>query len=382
MVPTYSPLEAYRRDVARLGPTETFGPNDGEWLAASLALQRYADAPPSERPKLAHELARHLAVGDELTACNAGLRIARVIERSGALNLSVSWLALLERIIPPSSVVETGRILSQRANVVCKFGEFEQGHALYTEVEALGRRHAEPELTARAWLGYGLIAQARGNYPEARRWFTGSALVADDNGCKEAGFRAHISLMTCASMAREWNVAMREGWVAYRLADGDPQLEAMVLVNIAQALHDRGEYRASLHGFACAVARATFPDTLFPALGGVALSAARLGKIDVVHAAARYLEKSAGATWDYVLASALIDLRDAHLILGRPGDAGGYGDRAMRIAVARGFHEMTHRIANPAITRPAPAAPLDREARRIVQDLERIEPPAELRVLA
>ncbi len=382
MVPTYPPLEAYRRDVARLAPTETFGPDDGEWLAASLALQRYADALPSDRPRLARELARHLALGDELTACDSGLRIARVIERSGALNLSVAWLALLERIIPSSNIVETGRILSQRANVVCKLGEFEQGNALYIEIEALGRRHAEPELTARAWLGYGLIAQARGNYPAARRWFTGSALVADDNGCKEPGFRAHISLMTCASLAREWNVAMREGWVAYRLAGGDPQLEAMVLVNIGQALHDRGEYRASLHCFACAVARASFPDTLFPALGGVALSAARLGNVEVVNAASRYLERSAGAAWEYVLVSALLDLRDANLILGRRDHAGDYGDRAMRISVARGFHEMTHRIENPTITRPAPATPLDFEARRIVQDIERIDPPAELRVPA
>lgn len=382
MVPTYPPLEAYRRDVARLAPTETFGPDDGEWLAAALALHRYAEALPSDRPSLASELARHLAVGDELTVCDAGLRIARLIERSGAFNLSASWLALLERIVPSSSVVETGRVVSQRANVICKLGEVEQGRALYTEVESLGRRHAEPELTARAWLGYGLLAHARGNYPEARRWFTGSALVADDNACTEPAFRAHLSLMTCASIAREWNVAMREGWVAYRLAARDPQLEAMVLVNIGQALHDRGEYRASLHGFACAVARATYPDTLFPALGGVALSAARLGNAEVVSAAARYLEKSAGTTWDYVLVSALTDLRDAHLMLGRPDEAKRYGDRALQIAVARGFHEMTHRIANPTITRPAPAAPLDLEARRIVQDLERIDPPAELRVLA
>jgi hypothetical protein len=227
-----------------------------------------------------------------------------------------------------------------------------------------------------------LIAHTRGNYPEARRWFTGSALVADDNGCKEPAFRAHLSLMTCASIAREWNVAMREGWVAYRLADRDPQLEAMVLVNIGQALHDRGEYRASLHGFACAVARATLPDTLFPALGGVALSAARLGNAEVVGAAARYLEKRVGTAWDYVLVSALTDLRDAHLILGRSEEARQYGDRAMQIAVAHSFHEMTHRISNPTITRPAPAAPLDLEARRIVQDIERIDPPAELRVMA
>ena len=380
MVPAYPPLEAYRRDVARLAPTQTFGLDDGEWLAASLMLQQYVDAAPDDRQRLGRELAIYLAAGEETTVCDAALRLAVSIERAGALHLAASWLALLERVVSTDRVLDRGRVLARRGSLARKFGDPDGARAVYEQVEAMAERHAEPELTARAWIGYGILAQMRGNYPEARRWYTGAALIADDNGCADPAYAAHIGLLSCAAIARDGNEGMREGWRAYRLANGDPGREAEVLTNLAQLLYDRGEYAVALHGFAAAVARAKYPDVLFPALGGVARSAARLRLSSIVDAAARHVESDAVVAWPYPLCAALIELSDANLLLGRDDVAADYRSRAAAIATARGFHELSHRAAHPA---PAPAPvvadPLDAEAQRIVRDLGRIDAPAELR---
>lgn len=380
MIPTYPPLEAYRRDVARLASAKAFGPHDGEWLAASLVLQRYANASPADRQKLAGDLAVHLAVGDEITVCDAALRVAFAIEKSGALHLAASWLALLEQVISPERPVQLGRVLTARARLMRKFGDLAGSREMYEEIERMGQVHAEPELTARAWLGYALIHQGRGNHPESRRWFAAAALVADDNGCKRMSYHAHLGLQTAALIARDFDAALREGWRAFALAGGDPEFEAECLTNLSQVLYECGEYRTALRGFAACVAKSAYVDTLVPALGGVASAAARLGRPNIVDAAARRLEPLLAVSSPLAIAQVLIELSDANLVLGRHDLAQNFRDRASVVAEAGGFHEFIYRIANPSIDTDAGAARIELgpEANRIALDIGRFHAPSDL----
>jgi tetratricopeptide (TPR) repeat protein len=384
MIPTYPPLEAYRRDIARLAAAKAFGPDDGEWLAASLALQRYAHARPADRQRLAGELAAYLAVGNEITVCDAALRVTFAIEKSGALHLAASWLALLEQVIPADRPVELGRVLTARARLTRKFGDLTGSRAIYEEIERMGQMYAEPELTARAWIGYALTDQGRGNHPDSRRWFAAAALVADDNGCAQVSYHAHFGLQTAALIARDFDAAIREGWRAFALAGGDPELEAECLTNLSQVLYECGVYRTALRGFAACVAKASYVDTLVPALGGVASAAARLGRPNIVDAAAKRLEALLPVSSPLAIAQVLLEMSDANLILGRPEIARSFRERASVVAEAGGFHEFIYRIANPSVSADAGTArfELGPEANQIVLDIGRFNAPSDLCTVA
>ncbi len=377
MVPTYHPLEAYCRDIARLASRDSFGPDDADWIAASLALQRYVDATPTERQRLATDLATVLAVGDEITVCDAALRVAFDVEKMGAWHLAMSWLDLLERLLPSERYVEVGRVFAYRARLVRKFGDMVSSRAISEEIERMGQLHAEPELTARAWLGYGVMAHSRGNIPEARRWYSAAALVADDNGFNEPSYVAHVGLQTCALIGRHFDLAMLEGWRAFALAEGDMEREAEVLTNLAQTLHECGEHRVALRGFAAAVSKSKYLDTLLPALGGVASSAAHLGQPDVVDAAADRLERLLAVASPLPHALVLLEMSDANLVLDRADEAARFRERAALLADAHGFHEVVYRVANPAFIANARFV-LGPESHRIAHDIGRISAPVDL----
>src|SRR6476661_223780 len=107
MLVPYPPLEAYRRDVARLDGA-AFGPDDGRWIAAASLLQRYTESSGADRREIGTRLAAHLAFETELTFCNAGLQLGREIEEAGALNLAMSWLTLLEQTVPHDRTLDLG----------------------------------------------------------------------------------------------------------------------------------------------------------------------------------------------------------------------------------------------------------------------------------
>ena len=183
MLVPYPPLEAYRRDVARLGGQRSLGPDDGRWVAAAVLLQRFVDAPPEERGEIAKALARYLASEAEVTFWRAGLEVADQIDEAGALHLCYTWLSLLEKIVPEDRALDVGRFRATRARLARKLGDTDVAIELYKEVEQLGETRAEPELTARAWIGFAVSAVERGNLPEAKRWYQAAALVADDTAC-------------------------------------------------------------------------------------------------------------------------------------------------------------------------------------------------------
>jgi tetratricopeptide (TPR) repeat protein len=380
---SYPPLEAYRRDVARLAPRQSFGADDGTWIAATLMLQRYVDASPADRARLAGELAVYLAVENEVTVASAGLRISTDMDEAGALHLATTWLTLLERLVPPARVLDFGRVLASRARVAHRLNATDSAKLLYKEVEHLGERCAEPELTARAWIGYAVMARARGNNPEAQRWYHVAALVADDTGCTMQSSLAHQGLMISAAIIGDFDQAMIEGGLAFQSCQNDPRREAAVLTNIAQLLHDTGRHQAALRAFASIVARTTVPRMLLGALGGAATAAAALGARGVVEAAAERVMRLSGTAWPFPYALALIELAEAYAALGDARTSDDHRSRGRALAEAHGFHGLVHRAENPPVVAPPrsdPSAPMSfsAAASQVISDVEELEAPADL----
>ena len=376
----YPPLEAYRRDVARRGDERPFGPNDGRWVAAAMLLQRYLSAELLDRRPIGAELAKYLAFETELTFCRAALELTVEIEEAGALNLAASWLDLLAQAVPADQTLNVGRVRAARARVSRRLGNTELSRSLYTEVEQLGESAAEPELTARAWIGFGVIAAERGNYPEARRWYEAAALVADDTSCPEQSQQAHQGLMIVFATAGDLERALIEGWRAYRASSKSVESNAEILTNVSQLLHDAGHHEAALRGFAAVVARATHPRVLLGALGGVAMAAALMGRRRIVEAAASRIHSLERSAWSHPVALALIELSDAFFALGDDARAHDLRERGLHLAEASSHFELAHRARENPPARPEQirAHEFGSAASQIITDIESLDAPSDL----
>ena len=379
MLVPYPPLEAYRRDIARLG-APAFGSDDARWIAAASLLQRYTESSGADQRDVGNRLAVHLASETELTFCSAALQLEREIEEAGALHLALSWLTLLEQTVSNDRTVDLGRVRSVRARVARRLGDVEASRELYAQVEQLGESRAEPELTARAWLGYAAIALERGNTPEARRWYQAAALVADDTGCRTESALAHAGLAIVYGKIGDVERAIVEGWHAFTLS-ADDQLRPELLSNVSQALYDAGQFAVALRGFAAAVSRATRPRILLGALGGVAMSAGVLGHAGVVDAAAARIERLVRSAWPHPVALACLDLSDAFAMVGNSERSAEYRKRALHLAEANSHHEIAYRAAEPAALRPAAADPgrkLGTTTMQVIGHIDSLDTPADL----
>ena len=380
MLVPHPPLEAHRRDIDRLGGRTSFGPNDARWLDTAFLLHRFIDAPFHERNELATAIARLLAPEIELTFWQAGLELAHDMEEAGALHLCYTWLFSLERLVPDSRVIDDGRVRATRARIARKLGAVDLALELYGEVERLGEERAEPELTARAWIGYAVAASERGNLPEARRWYREAALVADDTGCAEQASLAHQGLLISSAVAGDFNEAIVEGWRAYVSANGNAARQAEILGNVSQALYDMGHHSVALRGFAAVIAQASHVRVLLPALGGVAMAAAALRRPGVVHTAATRAEALMSSGWHHPVALTLLDLADAYDRLGDPRAANSYRARALSIAEAHGLNRLALRAREGSARderRPTPVE-LDLAAGLVVDSIESLEAPSDL----
>ena len=374
------PLEAYRRDIDRMGGRTSFGATDARWLDAATLLHRFIDAPFHERTELATGIAHFLAPGIEQTFWRAGLEFAHDIEEAGALHLCYTWLFSLERLVPDNRAIDDGRVRATRARIARKLGAADLALKLYAEVERLGEQRAEPELTARAWIGYAVAASERGNLPEAQRWYREAALVADDTGCVEQASLAHQGLLISFAVAGDFNEAIVEGWHAYVSANGNAARQAEILANVSQALYDMGHHSAALRGFAAVITQTTQIRVLLPALGGAAMAAAALRRPSVVRAVATRAEALMSSGWHHPVAQTLLDLADAYDRLGDPGAAEPYRARALSIAEAHGLHRLAHRAREGSSRDESCQTPieLDRAAGLVVDSIVSLEAPSDL----
>ncbi len=366
------PASAYLRDLVRRNTAPPLMREEAPWVAFAFAVDR-ASVRAALRPSLTerlraievhHPLGADLPVDPTAPALAAFIRrIAQVVEDGGALHLAYSILAAARVAVPECGELEAGRMLVQRARIAWKIGELDQAREHYSVVELHGRFYALHELTARAWVGYAILAQLRGNYPQVRRWSSRAMAAAERHGLPEVRALAHQVAMTGAAVAGDLSAALVHGWTAFRGAGGDPEREADVLLNLSELLFRAGRPEDAAHGFASALVRNPSGRIALPALGGLALAFAACGDRSGVRSARTQADSLiAGAGLPFQAAGALVELARALAAVGDGHAAAECRERAATLAARYGYHEIAHRVerleqrADPPIARAVPHA--------------------------
>jgi len=271
-------------------------------------------------------------------------RIANRAEQAGALDLANSLLFELERVSDRLPAVERGRVLAQRARVARKANAHEAALELYKRVATLGRTLDSGELRARARIGFGVLAQFRGNLPLAARHFLTAARDAKRAGAVDVLRLAHYGQMSIAARRGDFSSALVHGWHAFRDAVGNSEAEADMLANLAQLAFDVGRTDAALAGFTAALARRPGPRIALPTLGGAARAAATLGRGDLLERYAREIDAyCTDERFAYSIASALLELA---LALSSQDIAAAH-DRVtagLLLTAKHGFHEVDFKL--------------------------------------
>src|SRR5205823_6626870 len=102
----------------------------------------------------------------------------------------------------PDEGLNSGRILAQRARISRKLGETDLALGRYRHLRRKARRLKSNELLLRTWVGYGAMAQTRGNYPEVRRWSSRIVERASARGYGRLASAGHAGLMVASAVAR------------------------------------------------------------------------------------------------------------------------------------------------------------------------------------
>jgi tetratricopeptide (TPR) repeat protein len=384
-----SPAAAYRADTA--GRSAPFGFQDDAWLVIASELHVAAAASGD-----AWREALYGAIGsvidlfgdefidahaerewkDDLGYVEALMVLADVMQEAGAFNLAACLLDDLLAAATDITKLQRGRILAQRARLDWRLDRLDDATERYEAIHALGRRIRSPELKARAANGLSAIAQQRGNYPDMALHSSRAAAIAEKHGYPAIARVAHYGLMVVSAKHQNYSQALREGWIVWTLSRGHELLEAEILQNMGQLLLEAGHSPSARSCFASAVTRTRSPALLLPALGGLALASARSNAEATVEWSVREIWRAQTlSVTRYDLATALVEAAIALSTVQRLEEAARYREAGASIARAAGFHEIVFRtesIADPSA--PTTPAPLDREARRVVDDLRELEP--------
>lgn len=354
-------LEAYRADLAHGGRGDPFSERDTVWLAWASALDRASklngDARAEHLRRVLEELPPPVAPGglapvptaheDEQIANTlvfCALAISEEAEEAGAYATATVILQLAQASVDGPRGVFHGRLVARQARVLRRLGELEAADHRYSLVEALADEIANEELRARATLGHGIIARARGNYPVARELFLAVASAAGDTWEMQQlrGF-AHQELLIVAAVAKDFDSALRHGWAAYQSPAATQTQRYEMLINFATVCLDSGRYRAALNGYLLVLAAPVPRRMQLTAVGGAAIAAGELGYTAMVR---RFIALGDDLMDDrnaqYEAADLEKSLAQASFAIGDDVTGALYRRRALSRAERLGFFEILH----------------------------------------
>jgi tetratricopeptide (TPR) repeat protein len=351
MLTALPPLMAYRADTA--GAPDAHLPDDAQWLTFAVQLAKASRLPDPVRRDLLTDLVRagEPATGPIETsvlcerAIATAVKVATAMEDAARFHLAFSTLTSALVLLPEANFRMRGRILAQQGRIARQLGEMTESRLRFEAVEQLATEHGDNELFARAWIGFGVLAQLRGNYPEVRKIF-GKVLSLD--GISETLRRlAHRSLIVAACTAKDFDTGAVHAWAAFQDAQGEAEAEG--LIYLAEVFLQAGHPRTALKGFGAALLRPLVARYELPALGGAAVAAARALRVErarpLVERYATRIQTIITATQlPYANASALADIGDAYAALGAPEAATSVRGQARIVAERHGFHELAMRL--------------------------------------
>ena len=291
------------------------------------------------------------------------MALATEIEDGACFRMAHSILSTLMIVVPDSERLLRGRIIAQQGRLARQLGEHWASARYYEEVERLGAELMSPELTGRAWVGFGILAQYRGDFPEARRRF--SAVIDLEGAATDSVGVAHHHLMIAAAAARDYDGAAAHGWLAFKGAS-TPMEENEALINLAQLLLEAGHSRAALRAYAAVLVRHLVPRHLLPALGGAACAAATALPRPAARALVRNFAERVdavvkalhnGGSMPFPIAATLIEIGEALAFVGEEGWGQECSELGGALATRHGFHQLAYRVENPVyVSVPEPAA--------------------------
>jgi tetratricopeptide (TPR) repeat protein len=391
MLAPLHPLDAYRTDAVGAIGNLVDDVTQSRWLGAALLLHSAARSSGELRTAALTEFLEQEGVrtlrGAELPIApvlHGAWSYALAMEEGAFLRLAHSVLASLSVLIPDAMHLERGRVIARRARLARIQGAVDVAQGWYEEVQRMGETHGLPDLVGRAGIGYGVSAQARGDFPTARAFY--ESVLSMDGAAADSRAVASHGLMHCAVAAHDYDAAAQHAWAAYQGASSQIEQTDM-LIDLAQLLLDAGHPAAALRGFAAAIAREPHPRAALPALGGAALAAvadcagrdderARMRARSVVRTVnhrvdALVVALGDGAALPFESTSALIEMSEALTAVGDAAAAGRAAWRARALAIRHKFHQLAHRLDEPhrlpPVVEPTPA----RE--QIVRQVEALE---------
>ena len=349
---------AYRKDVEkRKGP---IGKDDGSWIAISTMVGQVAASKGNDRRRILDDAAKMAAdlldpavlsygcafdpPGVDRKSSIARLRLlADRMEEVGSLNLAMSLLSGLAAMLPHGST-NAGRLLAQRARVTWKLGNPDLALARYQRLRRLARNLKSNELLIRSWVGYVVIAQQRGNYPDVRRWSNRIVERAGRSHYTRLESLGHHGLMVALAVSGDFSDAIAHGWRAYRGRDGDRTGQVEMLANLGRLFFDAGNHDVARSALVRVLAARPVLRIAASALGGFALASAALKDSSGV----RWAASEASSLCDlpnagYETASALLDCANALDLIGEFPYGAVLRARGSTIAQYRGYHELVFR---------------------------------------
>lgn len=410
----HPPLEAYYSDLSALPGRSALGGGDDAWIVVASGFWRLSEMPASERARYAqsHAAVIHSVIAEEVEHDDGerdrfiAWRIAAALSRWGepeateqlarltrdltereedmaAFRLAYCTLGSLRRALPDAGPRIASMLLARQGRVVRQLGDVVTAAEHYALAESLARNARDTRLRLEARLGLGVLANMRGNYPEARTIFRRVLSAAKRSRMPDVAAGAHQGLLGCAVGAGDADAALHHGWEALRGVEHTPRSRGTLLANLGEACALAGEWNAALRASAAASAASPLARVRLPALGRAALAAARLGRRPTLDYFAREAEREIGRSQQpHENASTLIDLAEAYHAAGDAARGESYRTRAAELARAKGYHEVRHRaeVLEPllATTPPAPAAPPERAeltstGRGVIRSIEALE---------
>lgn len=365
-------LDAYRRDVAGRGG-RPFGREDGAWIQLASLLSHVGMAEENDREPMAsaQRLARSLLTDEqwsegyrldplqprsELSLEGRIRAISEMAEDAGALLLAEALLIAFVDSSADVSELERGRIEAVRARLAWKSGRHDVAKERYDRTLRTARRIRSSELRVRGLIGRAILARLAGNYPLSRDIAHQALRLATRGGMRRLAATCHHMLMVCAALSERFQEAIVHGWAAFVHASDDSILEAEVLGNLGQLFLDIGDAETGAAAFKAVLGRHPSNRIRVPALGGLALASARVGDKAGAFSATEQLVRDADDARPYDFALALVELGEAHALLGESDHADAYRARALTIARAHSYHEIPFRIERSiAATPPVPS---------------------------
>ncbi|MBA3670405.1 MAG: hypothetical protein H0W68_00080 [Gemmatimonadaceae bacterium] len=310
------------------------------------------------------------------------------MEDHGAIELADVMAGHFASQLAPGNDIEVLRLLALRARFAWKLGRVESAEKFYRVIERSGADLENDELRARAWIGRSIIGLLRGNYPDARVWVRRATTITARPALHGLHGLAHSAAVPLAAAGGDVTGATMHAWQAWQAWREHPSLADDALILLARALLDAGEASMARACFASILGASPKWRRILPALGGYALACATSARPIQARAALAQLQRVEPTRLPFELASACLDAALATRALqGTRDEVASWSDRAVRLAVAHGYHELVYRAeqlqvaedTRPAVPRPPRAVPLPDTVR---ESIRAIEPEDALRITA